>query len=361
MVKRYNSYVNEVILPEDKEQNHLLETISNPNFSIVAPGGCNGKCEFCFWKNDKACGNYMEGLTETLGSLPSQFYQLSITGGEPTLSPYLSEILESIDTEKWTHTILTTNGINLKKFIPQLEGKVQHVNISRHHWKDELNEDVFGTNTVPSHKELRVLVQELNAVGIDVTYSAVLTEHLDDKEEIKKFLKFARSHGASQVFLRKQHGTLDPSTVEKAFEHLEQSHHYCPVCRNTTQYINETKVIWKASLEEPSAELGAIYELVYNQNGVLTSDWEQNLIVESSKIKDDGDYVLLEGCGSSGGGCGGSSKDASLSEEDIEALIRMEKLKDRKKKVKKVVDKVKKDLAEDSKVEPNDELEDTDD
>lgn len=346
MIKRYTDFVNEKI--NTKEE--LLETISNPNFSIVLPGKCNGNCSFCFWNESSACNNYIQNLTETMKNLPEQFFQLSLTGGEPTLSPYFSDILENIDTEKWTHTVLTTNGTNLKRYIPELKGKIQHVNISRHHYDDGINESVFNSKSVPSGIFLKKLVKELNEIGIDVTYSAVITEHLDNKEEIKKFIKFAKSHGVNQVFFRKQHGTLDPSEAEKAFEHLDKSHHNCPVCRNTTQYINETKVVWKASLEEPSKELGMIYELVYNQDGVLTSDWEKELIVESNKIMPN-TQALLEGCGGgSYSGCGGSS--GSYTErEPTEEELRLAKLKERKKKVSKVVKKVHKELADDTRVE----------
>jgi len=345
MLKRYESYVKEVI----KESDQLLETISNPNFSIVVPGKCNGNCSFCFWKDSKPCGNYITQLKETLDSMPSQFYQLSLTGGEPTLSPYLSEILENINTEKWTHTVLTTNGTNLRKFIPQLEGKIQHINISRHHYNDKINENVFGATSVPDASLLKELVKELNDVGIDVTYSAVITEHLDNKDEIKKFIKFAKSHGVNKIFLRKQHGTLDPSNAEKAFEHMEKSHHTCPVCRNTTQHINETEVVWKASLEEPSKELGMIYEVVYNQNGVLTTDWEQEIILETNKIKEKSDYILESCGGSSSGGCG-SSSGGNYSSEPTEEEIRQAELKLKKKKIKKVLTRINKQLAEDDKV-----------
>jgi len=369
MIKKYTDFVNEKLM---SPKEGMLETIKNPNFSIVVPGNCNGNCSFCFWKNDKACGSYIQNLTETMNSLPEQFYQLSLTGGEPTLSPYLSDILESIDPEKWSNTVLTTNGTNLKKFIPQLEGKIQHVNISRHHYDDTINESVFGSKTVPSADELKVLVEKLNEVGIDVTYSAVLTEHLNTKDEVKKFIKFAKSQGVEQVFLRKQHGTLDPSEAEQAFEHLPQEHHNCPVCRNTTQHINETKVVWKASLEEPSKELGMIYELVYNQNGTLTSDWEQELVVESSKIKGNPQSLLEEcggssysGCGisstpkpiSSYSGCGGGTYTGCGSSDSVEATaeeLRLAKLKERKKKVTKVVKKVKKELAGDTVVPETD-------
>lgn len=347
MLKRYTDFT-------DKPQDNLLETISNPNFSIVVPGGCNGNCEFCFWKNDKACGNYTQQLRETLDSMPSQFYQLSLTGGEPTLSPYFEDILENINTDKWTHTVLTTNGTNLKKYIPQLEGKIQHVNISRHHYDEKVNESVFDSVSIPSNDKIRELVVELNKVGIDVTFSAVLTEHLSTKEDIKKYIKFAKSHGVKQVFFRKQHGTLDPSDAEKAFEHLPQHHHTCPVCRNTTQEINETTVVWKASVEEPSKELGMIYEVIYNQNGTLTTDWEQELIIESKQIQN-GSESLLEECGSSSSGCGGGrSSDDYEYRGPTEEELRLMKLKERERKVKKVVGKVKKQIAEDSKVDTED-------
>jgi len=367
MIKRYTDFVTEKLI---EPKNNLLETISNPNFSVVVPGGCNGNCSFCFWKNDKACGNYIQKLKETLDSMPSQFFQLSLTGGEPTLSPYFSDILETIDTDRWTHTVLTSNGTNLKKYIPQLEGKIQHVNISRHHFDEKINESVFDSVSVPSNEKLKELVSELNKVGIDVTYSAVLTEHLSTKEDIKRFIKFAKSHGVDQVFFRKEHGTLDPSEAEKAFEHLPQEHHNCPVCRNTTQHINETKVVWKASVEEPSKELGMIYEVVYNQNGTLSTDWEQELIIESKDIKWGSESLLEEcgggsssGCGASSsppkssyGGCGsgtisscGGGGDAPYSSEPTAEELRLAKLKERKKKVKKVVKKVMKELADDIK------------
>ena len=80
----------------------------------------------------------------------------------------------------------------------------------------------------------------------------------------------------------------------------------CPVCRNRMQLINGMPVTWKDSLEEPSKELGTIYELVYNENGILTKDWEGNLPINVNLI-DKNNKMLLEKCGGSGSysGCGG--------------------------------------------------------
>jgi len=332
MITKFNSYIKENL------SSKLNETILNPNFSVVVPGGCNGKCSFCFWKQGKICENYVSNLLETMNTLPSQFYQLSLTGGEPSLSPYLDKILENIDRNKWKNTVLTSNGTNLLKFIPKMKGVIEHVNISRHHYDDKINESIFGTDTVPNSAKLKQLVNELHKAGIDVTYSAVLTEDLNSKEGVEKYIKFANSHGVKQVFFRKQHGTLDPSEAEQAFESIKSSTHNCPVCRNTTQNIHGTTVVWKASLEEPSKELGMIYEVVYNQNGVLTSDWEQEFPLNPQLIKENSQYnSLLEDCGgSSHRGCGGSSEE----EDDSEEAKRRRLLKDRRKKFNKIQRKI---------------------
>ena len=95
-LKNYEKYIS--LLNGEIIKNEIVKsTISNPNLSIVMPGGCNGKCDFCFWQKTKPCGGYLEKLTGVFTSLPSQFSQLSITGGEPTLSPYLENVLNLID------------------------------------------------------------------------------------------------------------------------------------------------------------------------------------------------------------------------------------------------------------------------
>jgi sulfatase maturation enzyme AslB (radical SAM superfamily) len=44
---------------------------SNPNFTILAPGSCNSKCEFCFWNRDEGkikpdISNYRKSLKNIL-------------------------------------------------------------------------------------------------------------------------------------------------------------------------------------------------------------------------------------------------------------------------------------------------------
>lgn len=330
MLKRYDSFVK---APKINEEKIFETTIMNPNLSIVVPGGCNGKCDFCFWKKSTPCDNYLEKLNNILLSLPSQFYQLSITGGEPTLSPHLESILNLIDKNIFTHTVLTSNGAKLLDFVPKLEGKINHVNISRHHYEDEINNSIFKSKML-TNEELKNVSNELNKIGIDVTFSAVLNEKLNTKEDIEKYLQFAKECGASQVFFRKPHGTLEPTEVEKAYEGYKSSEYHCPVCRTKNQLINGIKVSWKASLEEPSKELGGtIYELIVNENGEVTKDWEGKMKVDYNKINEKYDQGLYE-CGGSVEGCGSSDSKSddygSCGSEPIEGCG--EKKRKRKKK-----------------------------
>lgn len=286
-------------------------TVNNPNFSIVVPGGCNGKCNFCFWQKTKPCGNYINILSETLSNLPSQFYQISLTGGEPTISPYLKSILETINKKKFTKVVLTTNGSNLLETIPMLEGKVDHINISRHHFEEDLNNNVFKARMI-NNRQLKNVISELNKVGIDVTLSAVLNENLKSKKDIKDYINFARTIGASQVFFRKPHGTLEPTKVEKAFESYKGFESSCPVCRTKNQLIEGIRVSWKASLEEPSSVMDKIYELIFHEDGTITKDWEGKLKVDVSIISERQQFInegyqsMNEQCGGSfSSGCGG--------------------------------------------------------
>jgi MoaA/NifB/PqqE/SkfB family radical SAM enzyme len=287
----------------------LYETIKNPNFSIVVPGGCNAHCEFCFWKKTKPTNNYLNKLTETMNSLPSQFYQLSLTGGEPTVSPYFKDILEKIDNSKFRHTVLTTNGTNILNYIDIISEKIKFVNISRHHWDDSINESIFKTKTVPNKLKLKTICKKLQENGVDVTLSVVLTEHFKSKKDTDKFINFANDIGVKNVFFRKPHGpNIDKTNIEKEYDNYEYIYESnCPVCRTNTQNINGTFVSWKSSLEEPSNKLGYIYETIFNENGTLTSDWELKNIINSKKIKDNSE-ILLEGCGGYVSGCGSNSR-----------------------------------------------------
>lgn len=266
------------------------DTIEDPNLSLVLPGGCNANCGFCFWKPTEGLKSpkYTERLCTVLNKLPNQFTQISITGGEPTMSPALGAALRTIariqdETGRYQHVVLTTNGLHLDRWLddPSFLQVVRHVNISRHHHDWRLNQQIFRSRMVGANV-LKRLCRDLNQSGIDVTFNAVITPDLRPGE-IEPYIEFARECGASAVCFRKRHtkrSTLAPTAHEKQFSDHKVTHHSaCPVCRSDSMLIKGMPVHWKASTFEPSNDLGEIYELILQANGQLTSDWAGEHIV----------------------------------------------------------------------------------
>lgn len=261
-----------------------------PNFTIVTSGGCNAKCSFCSDDmNRPASTEYIQNLAKALSELPSQFDQVSITGGEPTISPDFLTILYLIKaSSRFKKVVLTTNGTKLQEFIPQLKGLVDHINISRHAVSDEQNMAIFGTKRVPDTNELTKICYDLNKLGIDVTLNRVYVNPSSDDSpitlsneiQVRQFAEFAKKVGASAVAFRHDQNTQ--SLKETWVEHVMTTHGYtkineggCPVCRSHTHLVNGMPCMFKASLAEPGESLDEqeVYELIYHTDGRLCTDW----------------------------------------------------------------------------------------
>ena len=116
------------------------------NLSIIMPGQCNANCNFCFWRSDKEPQDYIQQLKATLDSMPEEFAQISLTGGEPCISPYFRDVLNVIDKKRYPKVVLTTNGTSLiKQLVCPEFAKVDHLNISRHHFDDAINNEIFNS------------------------------------------------------------------------------------------------------------------------------------------------------------------------------------------------------------------------
>ena len=263
-----------------------MQTIVDPNLSIIAPGGCNASCKFCFWKDPGDIpSDYIQSLGYHMSTLPSQFHQISITGGEPTASPEFNDILTLIKMykKKYRKVVLTTNGYKLLDWIPKLLGVVDHVNISRHSIYDRDNEYAFLTDTVPSKNQIADLCGLLGMMGIDVTLSAVLGYGVHTSEDVRNYVKFAKEVGASAVALRRKHGVLKDHPSYIPFNNYIPEVSSCPVCISKRILYKGMPVTWKYSLIEPNEEIEEIYELIIQPDGRLTTDWQGKQEIQFKK------------------------------------------------------------------------------
>lgn len=236
-------------------------TVTNPNFTVIMPGGCNGKCSFCYWKPD--VGLTLERLKFVLDKLPDTFDQCSVTGGEPTLNPLLTSFLKEIR-KRFSKVVLNTNGSELKPIHAAL---VDYVNISRHHYDDQLNAQVFGTSVIPDTSRLKYLC----SLG-DTTINCVLADKFADKEFVQNYIAYAKTIGASVAF-RKYFNNLEVLRDIDTDDTLVDSHS-CPACLHRRHLINNVQVTFKYSVKETCEAAQGVYELILQANGDLTYDWE---------------------------------------------------------------------------------------
>jgi len=253
----------------------MKDSGATANFSVILPGECNAACDFCFWKRNKAeSPMFVQTLRWYLQALGSKITQISLTGGEPTISPVFNEVIEMLREFKNIKIVLTTNGHKLKSKVGVIAGVVKHVNISRHAVSDEGNYYVFKTHNVPDREALTELCEMLNKVNIDVTINKVIPHNYDDFGEFYEYIQFVKTIGASALALRKDYSvnSLDkvPLEAELGQAGTERS---CPVCVTNSYLVKGVPVHFKMSLEEPSHSLPYIYEFVYHPNSLLSEDW----------------------------------------------------------------------------------------
>jgi len=275
-------------------------SVVNPNFSIVAPVGCNAKCSFCFWENKNPLPKteYLSRLKSVLGFLPNDFYQCSITGGEPTLLAHLECILEIVR-PRFSKVVLSTNGTALR---PKIYDYIDHLNISRHDIDDKRNAAIFGTDTIPCKERLSNICHGANSAGIDVTLNCVLPGDFTGREYIYDYIQFAKEVNASRVCFRKALSDLEILPVEAELPYAITGENECPVCRSTTRLIHGMETWWKYGIMEPSIGMGGVYELIFHPGGELTTDWKGEVPVDinEARLREIIKEVLVEVLGDAG-------------------------------------------------------------
>ncbi len=264
----------------------------DPNFTILVPGGCNAKCDFCFWNADfgriRPPADYLNKLRHVLLNLPNSFSTVSVSGGEPSVSKMLIPVLQVIEevrrTRQYDRVVLTSNGSNMPVLESiAAEGLIEHLNISRHHINDEKNEAIFKTKAVPTTKMLEEFIWRIHKTSaIDVCMNAVVTTVLsavvpDGSKEISaaSLIFYAEFTGFDAISLRKVASDVTPTPAETVYRNAHGVLHEtkCPVCRGMVQKVGGFEVRWKGSVAEPSIVSGKTYELVFHPDGKTYADW----------------------------------------------------------------------------------------
>lgn len=155
---------------------------------VVMTRKCNVNCPFCEFTKGSVIVD-IEQFEKLYKELRQICYISTVhfTGGEPTLElDKIKRICNIVkESDDFTQTSVNTNGI----FIEKLEGiyELDNISLSRHHYDDSKNIEIFGNNSVPTVERISNF-KEKNKLHLSCN---LIKGYIDNEVEIQKYLDFA--------------------------------------------------------------------------------------------------------------------------------------------------------------------------
>lgn len=174
----------------------LYHVHPNVNLYIDVTPVCNADCEFCIAKttysrNKISNNEYMKRLDHVLSDLKNLAPSIQVVGGEPTVDPKIYEIIDLVDKHQMKRPVLNTNGFGLnERLVRRLnESTFEHINISRHHYHDNLNQEIMRSVRLLGNEELAITTKQLQK-NIRVQCN-LIGGYIDTYGEIMQFIAYA--------------------------------------------------------------------------------------------------------------------------------------------------------------------------
>jgi len=179
----------------------LINKYPKLNLYIYINDMCNARCSFCnVYKKEsnKSIINQIK-LKEVLHELQNKnlLGRIAIAGGETTLDVnILNDTLKSIYETCGKNQIVTmnTNGYKLLEIRDmQYFNVLTGIHISRHHYNDENNRDIFQTSKIASLNDIITFQNSVKDKQLLRLNCNLVQGYIDNCTEIKKYLNMAGS------------------------------------------------------------------------------------------------------------------------------------------------------------------------
>ena len=161
---------------------------------IKVTDSCNAQCLFCANATNCDYGKIdFKKLEYVIRYLVEQdrLHSISITGGEPLLEyKKLFQILDLIyKINPQIEVQISTNGINLLKLLEYPDvNNLESIHISRHHYNDEVNNQIFRSDKVATAKDIATFQDHLEDKKIVNINTLVMKDYISNLQEIKRML-----------------------------------------------------------------------------------------------------------------------------------------------------------------------------
>ena len=188
---------------EDKDN----PTITGPRIklTIKVTDFCDCACKFCSNRNMRDFGKLdFKKLEKVIRELNKTglLTRISITGGEPMKYPdEINKLINLIISINENINIgITTNGLNLKKFLEfdNVE-KIEGIHISRHHYDDKINKEIFNSEEIATTEDIKFLQSKLQDKLIININTVLIKGYIDSFKELKKMFEYVDLLGVKRI------------------------------------------------------------------------------------------------------------------------------------------------------------------
>lgn len=237
---------------------------------------CNAKCHFCIagHKNTeiKDFGKLQSVIAELVNK--QVISKVCLTGGEPLMHPRFGEFLIMLDGFDLKWYSLNTNGTLIHRYIEEINNsKLKHINISLHHYEDEINKKIMGNClTFDKVAEIRKRLSD----NIEIRMACTITEACHTEKDIMSYIEKVRSCGVENVIFRNEYRGFDKHLT--AFQNIWKDLWTADICNCGYKLINGVNAEYRESnikLKQAICEANSYFrDFIYKDDDTLSGSWE---------------------------------------------------------------------------------------
>ena len=300
----------------------------NFNLSIFVDDYCNANCRFCVAqlryqnrnlmyqkKHIEDRDKYLYRLERILAAVRPLNPSISLTGGEPTLSPNFVDILKLVDKYGFRKRTITTNGSALLKTVDNstvveqlIKYHFNHLNISKVSSDDFLNSQIMNYSIDSpycffNNSDLKDVLDITNKSDLHHRISCLLLkESVNSVDKIKRYIDDLQECGANN-FIFRELMDYDKSAVNtdkiqycdankiKLYDIWQQFdddplftpwlnilgyYYYVEIYKYNHCTVASESADMNIQYREKAANPNIVFEMVFHNNGNLCGSWVDN-------------------------------------------------------------------------------------
>lgn len=279
--------------------NTVIEAKPSLRLYIKLTDECLANCKFCANDNNKDLGTIdFSKLEFVIRYLLERgiLHGISITGGEPMHDP--TKLMKALSLiwgiDENIEVAISTNGENLREFADYDDvNKLESIHISRHHYLDFKNQEIFRTKRIATTDDIEYLQDNLSDKKIININTMVMKSGINNLEEIKKMLNyvsFINVYKNGFVSLMKCNDYAEEQFINfnDIFQNLDDNfflaHHfyscnYCE-CVDGLYLSNQDKVIEFYARMVKECSVPYTTQLVYTSDNKVRAGFDKKVLLK---------------------------------------------------------------------------------